>query len=154
MITTMRDASNLDAGSHRILRAFVDAARPRGSGFDQKIEEDVIREMDGFFPYLPRPLRVMFPMGLRLLEFGPPVFARPRRWTRMSALPREEAERYLEGWLEAGGLRGALLLGLRTLLFLGFYQHPEVLDSLGIDWEGRARELTARRAELLREGRV
>jgi hypothetical protein len=149
-----RDARNLDTGSRRILRAFVDAARPRGSGFDQEIEEDVLAQIDGFLPHLPRPMRVGLPVGLRLLEYGPPIFARPRRWSRMSSLPRDEAERYLEGWLEAGGLRGTLLLGLRTLLFLAFYQHPDVLESLDVDWEGRARELSVLRAELIREAGI
>ena len=149
-----RDAPtwNLGAGSRRILRAFVDTARPRGNGFDQEVDEDVLRQIDRLLSFLPTPLRFLLPVGLRLLEFGPPIFARPRRLARMSSLPRDEALRYLEGWLEAGGLRGTLLLGLRRLLFLAFYQHPEVLESLGVDWEGRARELTARRAELLRRG--
>jgi hypothetical protein len=40
-------------------------------------------------------------------------------------------------------------MGLRTLVFLAFYQHPEVLASLDVDWAGRAAILTRRRAELL-----
>jgi hypothetical protein len=141
--------ASLGVGSERIMRAFVDAARPRGSGFDQEIDEDVIREMDAFLPYLPPLLRRLLPLGLRLLEWGPALFARPRRAGRMSRLPTEERLAYLEGWLEAGGLRGALLLGLRTLVFMAFYQHPQVLDSLGVDWQGRAERLTHERAALL-----
>ena len=143
--------ASLGPGSELIMRAFLDAARPRGSGFDQEIDEDVIREMDAFLPYLPPLLRRLFPLGLRLLEWGPALFARPRRLGRMSRLSTEERLVYLEGWLEAGGLRGTLLLGVRVLVFMAFYQHPEVLESLGVDWQGRADRLTRERAALFAE---
>jgi hypothetical protein len=143
---------NLGAGSTRILSAAVAAIRPRGSGFDQPIDAHVLREIDAFLPYLPGTLRALFPVGLRLLEFGPPLFARPRRLARLSSLPQAEAEAYLGGWLEAGGLRGTLLLGLRTLVFLAFYQHPDVLASLGVDWQGRARLLHDERARRFAAG--
>ena len=140
---------NLDPGSFRILRACVAAIRPRGSGFDQAIDDDVLREVDAFVPHLPLLLRLGFPLGLRLLEWCPAIFARPRRLTRLSRMPFETAQEYLEGWLEAGGVRGTLVLGLRTLVFMSFYQHPQVLASLGIDLDARAHELIARRAELV-----
>lgn len=142
----------LGRGSERILRACLAAIRPRGSGFDQPIEEDVLAEVDAMLPQLPATLRLLFPVGLRLLEWGPPLFARPRRLARMSRLPEAEALAYLEGWQQAGGLRGGLLLGVRTLLFIAFYQHPEVLRSLEVDWASRADLLTRRRAELLAGG--
>ena len=43
----------------------------------------------------------------------------------------------------------ASLLPLVALVFLAFYQHPDVLASLEVDWAGRAATLVARRAELL-----
>src|SRR5215831_12173811 len=135
------------ASSVRILRAVVAAIRPRGHGFDQPIDDDVLAEIDGFMPHMPTPLRIGLPLGLRLVEFGPPLFA--RRWQRFSTLPIADAQRYLEGFQAAGGLRGALMMGLRSLVFLAFYQHPQVLGSLGVDWEGRARAMLRRRAELL-----
>jgi hypothetical protein len=134
-------------GTVRILRAAVAAIRPRGHGFDQPIDADVLRDVERFFPYLPTPMRLAFPVGLRLLEYGPPVFA--RRLTRFSAMPTDEARAYLEGFHRAGGLRAAMVLGLRTLVFLAFYQHPAVLADMGIDWQGRAVQLTRRRAALL-----
>jgi len=139
----------LGPGSERILRSCLDVIRPRGSGFDQAIEEDVLAQVDAMLPHLPKTLRTLFPVGLRFLEWGPPLFARPRRLVRMSRLPAAEALEYLEGWQQAGGLRGGLLLGVRTLLFVAFYQHPEVLRSLEVDWESRAASLTRERAALL-----
>lgn len=134
----------------RTLRAVVAAIRPRGHGFDQPVDDDVLREVERFLPFLPGPLRVGLPLGLYLVEFGPPLFA--RRMQRFSTLPLPEAQRYLEGFQHAGGLRTALLLGLRTLVFLAFYQHPTVLADMGVDWAGRAKALTARRAELFHDG--
>ena len=137
----------MPASRTRILRAVVTAIRPRGHGFDQPVDDDVLREIESFLPFLPWPLRIGLPAGLRLIEFGPPLFA--RRLTRFTRMAPDEARAYLAGFQHAGGLRSALLLGLRTLVFLAFYQHPRVLASLGVDWAGRARTLAVRRAELL-----
>ena len=139
----------LGRGSERILRACMTAIRPRGSGFDQPVDDDVLLGVDRYLSSLPPLLRVGMPLGMRLLEYGPPLFAKPRRWTTFSRLPREEQLAYFSGWLHAGGLRGNLALGLRTVIYLVFYQHPEVLASLGVDWEGRARDLVQERAALL-----
>jgi hypothetical protein len=144
--------SSLSSRQRRILRAVIAAIRPRGHGFDQPIDEHVLREVEAFLPYLPLLLRRGLPLGLHLVEWGPPLFA--RRWCRFSSMTAEDGGRYLAGWQEAGGLRGALLLGLRTLVFLAFYQHPEVLARLEVDWAGRARALVRRRAELLADERA
>jgi len=134
-------------GTARILRAAVAAIRPRGHGFDQPIDADVLRDVEQFLPHLPTPMRLAFPVGLRLLEYGPPLFA--HRPTRFSTMSPDDARAYLESFQRAGGLRAAMVLGLRTLVFLAFYQHPAVLSAMGIDWQGRALALTRRRAELL-----
>ena len=133
----------------RVLGAAIAAIRPRGHGFDQPIDDDVLREVETFLPFLPAPMRLGFPLGLLLLEFGPPVLA--RRWARLTRMPVDQARAYLDGLSDAGGLRASLLLGLRTLVFLSFYQHPEVLAGMGIDWAGRAATLVHRRAALLDE---
>ena len=133
--------------STRILRAVIAAIRPRGHGFDQPIDDDVLGDIQRFFPYLPWPLRLGLPLGLWLVELGPPLFA--RHWCRFTSMAPGEAARYLAAFEHAGGLRSALLKGLRTLVFLAFYEHPQVLASLGIDWAGRADALVLRRAELL-----
>jgi hypothetical protein len=137
----------MSASRTRILRAVVTALRPRGHGFDQAVDDDVLDEMESFFPFLPWPLRLGLPAGLRLIELGPPLFA--RRWCRFTRMPREDARAYLASFQRAGGLRAALFLGLRGLVLLAFYQHPRVLASLDVDWAGRADALIRRRAELL-----
>jgi len=145
------DKTPLSPASRRILGAVITAIRPRGHGFDQPIDADVLAEIERFLPFLPAPLRLGLPLGLRLLELGPLLFA--RRACRFSSMAPAEGCAYLARWQDAGGLRGALLMGLRTLVFLGFYQHPAVLSALGVDWAGRATALVRRRAELL-DGRA
>ena len=141
------EARPLSATTVRILRAAVAAIRPRGHGFDQAIDDDVLATVVEFFPYLPTPMRLAFPLGLRLLELGPvAVVRRPARFSRLSP---EEARAYLERLHAMGGPFAALVLGLRTLVLMNFYQHPQVLAALEVDWAGRAAALTQRRAALL-----
>jgi len=140
---------SLSRGATRILRAASDVIRPRGHGFDHPIDDDVMAGIDRFMPFLPAPMRLAFPVGLRLLEWGPlVVLGRPSRFSR---LPPDDARRYLERALALGGPLGAMVLGVRTLVLLCFYQHPAVLRTLEVDWAGRARALTERRATLLTE---
>jgi hypothetical protein len=137
----------LSATTVRILRAAVAAIRPRGHGFDQPIDDDVLARVVEFLPYLPTPMRIGFPLGLRLLELGPVALL--RRPARFSALPATDARRYLERLHAMGGPFAALVLGLRTLVLMNFYQHPQVLAALEVDWAGRAAALTRHRAALL-----
>lgn len=137
----------MSRGTSRILWAAMAAIRPRGHGFDQPIEDALMRDMQTFLAYLPGPMRLGFPVGLRLLEYGPPIFA--RKMCRFSSMPVDEAREYLDGFAHAGGLRASLIIGVRTLVLLAFYQHPDVLKALEIDWPGRALELTRRRGEMM-----
>lgn len=143
---------HLSAESARILRAVVAAIRPRGHGFDQPIEEDVLAEIDRTVPFLPRPLQIGFPLGLRLLEWGPVVFTgRPVRMSRMSG---DEARRYFESWLHSRiAPRRTLALGLRTLVYLAFYQHPRVLAVMEVAWDRRIAETVRLRAGTLEHAR-
>jgi hypothetical protein len=143
----MPSAAPLAPRVERVLAAAVAAIRPHGHGFDQAIDDAVMERVRSFFPFLPPPLRRAFPLGLRLLDFAPLVVL--RRATRFTALPASDARHVLERLSAGGGPFGALVLGLRTLVFLAFYQHPDVLRSMEVDWAARATELTRRRAVLL-----
>lgn len=142
-----RGAERLSRSTLRVLRAAVAAIRPRGHGFDQPIDDDVLRATVDFFPHLPTPMRLAFPIGLRLLELGPIVVL--RRPVRFSRLSPEDGRAYLDRVHAGGGPLAPMVLGLRTLVLLHFYQHPTVLAALDIDWAGRADALIKRRAALL-----
>jgi hypothetical protein len=126
----------------------IDALRPRGYGFDQSIDEHVLLEIDRTLPCLPRLMRLGLPIGLRLLEWGPPLF--DGRASRLTALDRLDAQAYLQGWLDSRMTPRRLLVhGLRALVFLAFYQHPSVLDAMGVRWDRRLIETVRLRAETL-----
>jgi hypothetical protein len=133
----------------RILRAVIVAIRPRGHGFDHPIDDDVLRAVAESFRYLPGTLRAGLCLGLDIIEYGTPVYA--RRWQRFSRLAPTAGADVLVSWERGQGPRSAIFRGLRTLIFLSFYQHPAVLATLDVAWAERARSLTRRRAELLNE---
>lgn len=131
----------------RTLRAVVAAIRPRGHGFDQPIDDDVVAEVVESIHHLPVGLRIWFETGLVLVEYGTPLYA--RRLRRFSNLTPAEGLALLSRWEHGRGLRNALVRGLRFLIFFAFYQHHRVLQALEIDWAGRAATLIRLRAELM-----
>jgi len=131
----------------RTLRAIVAAIRPRGHGFDQPIDDDVVAEVVESMRHLPLGLRIWFESGLVLLEYGMPLYG--RRLHRFSDLTPAEGLALLSRWEHGRGLRNTLVRGLRFLIFFAFYQHHSVLQALEIDWPGRAATLIRLRAELM-----
>jgi len=139
---------NLSPRSAAILRAVIDALRPRGRGFDQPIDEDVLLEIDRTLPCLPTLTRVGLPLGLHALEWGAPLFT--GRATRLTGMDRADARAYLQGWLDSRiTLRHLLVFGLRALVFIAFYQHPSVLTAMGVGWDRRMIETVRLRADTL-----
>jgi hypothetical protein len=73
-----------------------------------------------------------------------------RRGRRFTALDRQEARTYLQGWLDSRlAPRRFLVFGLRALIFLAFYQHPSVLEAMEVQWQQRLVESVERRASTL-----
>jgi hypothetical protein len=120
--------------------------RPRGDGFDQLSDAEVLNRVVAQIEALPRRLQLGLKVGLRLLDWSPLASYRKR----LSRLPPDEARVFLEQRIPAAGVIGQVVRGVRALVMIGFYQHPDILRSLGVDWEGRRHAMTARRAELLR----
>lgn len=143
---------HLSPRSAAILRALIAAIRPRGHGFDQPIDEDVLDEVDRTLPCLPTLSRIGLPLGLELLEWGPLLFT--GRPTRLSKMTRDAARAYLQGWLDSRfAARRMLVYGLRALVFVAFYQHPQVLEAMGVGWDRRLVETVRLRAETLDHAR-
>jgi len=145
-------ARHLSPRAAAILRAVIDAIRPRGHGFDQPIDEHVLAEIDRTLPYLPASTRLGLPLGLHALEWTAPLFTgRAKRFTRMN---RAEAQAYLQGCLDSRiKLRHLLVYGLRALVFIAFYQHPSVLAAMGVHWDRRQIETVRLRAQTLDRAR-
>jgi hypothetical protein len=139
---------HLSPPSAAILRAVIAAIRPRGHGFDQPIDEDVLLEIDRTLPFFPPLMRRAFPIGLHALEWAPLLVA--GRATRLTRMRREEAERYLDGWLRSRlAPRRMLALGVRTLIYLAIFQHPTILQAMEVRWGDRVPETVRLRAASL-----
>lgn len=135
--------------SMRILKHAVAVMRPRGGVFDLDVDDDVLRSMAGFLEYLPAPTRLSFPLGLRLLEYGPFLFREGFR--TFSSMDEETATRYLHHWERAGSAPSLLYQGVRALVFVCFYQHPRILEAMEVDWQGRADDRVKFRARIMRD---
>ncbi len=148
----MAQLRNLSPKSAAILRTVIVAIRPRGHGFDHPIDDDVLAEIDRIVALLPPMLRLGFPLGLRLLEWGPPISR--ARLSRMSRMPPDEALGYCQSLLESrlAPVR-TLMAGVRTLVFVAFYQHPDVLRTMNVRWDERMTETLRLRAETLDRAR-
>jgi len=134
--------------STKILMHAIAVMRPRGGFFDAEIDGDVARSILSFLEYLPAPTRLTFPLGLRLVEYGPVLFREGFR--RFTSMDDETATRYIHHWERAGGAPAMLYQGVRALVLVCFYQHPRILQAMEVDWQGRADERVAYRAAVLR----
>ncbi len=135
--------------SMRILIHAIAVIRPRGGVFDVDVDADVLQSIVGFLEYLPAPTRLSFPLGLRLLEYGPFLFREGFR--TFSSMDEESAARYLHHWERAGSAPSLLYQGVRALVFVCFYQHPRILEAMEVDWQGRAENRVRFRARIMRD---
>ncbi len=134
--------------TRNILRAAIAVLRPHDGDFDKDVDEAVLRGVLSFVPFMPRFARYGFPIGLWLMELAPVLLG--LGFTRMSRLDPPTREQYLARWAHAPGQLRILFDGMRALVLMCFYQQPEILAVLEIDWQARADELVERRARLQR----
>jgi hypothetical protein len=128
-----------------ILKAVVQAVRPERGGFERADDDRTVRTVLSFVPYMPRGARWAWPFGLWLLDKATVVYGFRGRFRKLSIEDRRCALlRLRRSWAPLA----AMVDGMRSLIMLCFYQQPEVLVLLEVDWESRARELVERRARL------
>jgi hypothetical protein len=131
----------------RTLARVISVLRPREGIYDVDVDDAVLATMLRFVPYMASPLRLGFPFGLLFIEYAPPLLRCGFR--RFRCMDPVSARAYLEKMASAPAPLSLLSDGLRALLMIAFYQQPEIMAALGVDWESRAKELIARRARLL-----
>jgi hypothetical protein len=131
-----------------ILLSAIAVLRPRSGEFELDVDERVMRSVLSFVPYMLPFARMGFPVGLWVIELAPVLFG--YGFTRMTRLEPSKRAGYLSRWEHSFGPLRTLYDGLRALVLMCFYQQPEILALLEIDWQARADELTERRARLQR----
>jgi hypothetical protein len=123
----------LERREFAILSALADALFPKDNplglcGTDVRVPEYV----DRMLARMPSDKSTEFRSMLLLFEHGTLAFGlRARRFTE---LPQKARERYLRRWEEARVYsRRMLAAGLKTLLGIGYFAHPEVRKALGME---------------------
>jgi hypothetical protein len=117
---------NLGRGSRRTLRALGEVVLPS----DAKIDLDVAVDFtDDWVRYMPRLFRLLFPLGLLLLELGAFLMPSLVPFSRMS-LPRRR--RYVDAWARSRSpLLRDLIKGVKGLFLFQYYSQPDVAAQLG-----------------------
>jgi hypothetical protein len=120
----------LGAWSRRIVRALVEVVLPDGPDAPEVATVEVVDFVDEWVPYMPRLLRLLFPVGLLLLELG--AFVLAPSLTPFSFMSVERRRRYVDGWVHARWrLRRDLIKGIKGLCLLAYYSDARVCRALG-----------------------
>jgi hypothetical protein len=93
---------------------------------------------------MPKLLRVLFPVGLLLLELGALVLA--PSLVPFSYMSRARRERYLRGWVHSRFmLFRELIKGVKGLCLFAYYSDPRVAAYLGYEHEPHVQLVKAER---------
>ena len=126
---------NVSPRVERIIRALAETMKPRKPDFDPPIDDDMLKVADHFLGALPSHMKVLMPMGLRLLEYATLIFMFPTL-KFFSAMSKEQREKYIRGWMESSvPLRRDLIKGFKAIVMTGYYAHPIVCEHLGYHLE-------------------
>lgn len=134
---------NLSDFSRKILRALAEVVMPRGKNFNLDLNDYSVDIIDRYVGYFPPHLKLGFPLGLMLLEFGPILYM--RRFRRFSNMSLEDREKYVELWVDSNSAaRRDLIKGVKGLVLVAFYSHPSVMEYIGYDIEAHVAAALAR----------
>jgi hypothetical protein len=137
-------AQALGPWSRRVVRALAEVVQPTGEGAPALPLEHFVRFVDDYVPHMPRLLRLLFPVGLMLLELGAFVLApSPLPFSAMSLARRR---RYVDGWVHARWrIRRDLIKAVKGLCLLAYYSDPRVGGRLGYAVDAHVNHVSAER---------
>jgi hypothetical protein len=126
---------HLPAKARSVLRALIEVVKPRKPGFDLPLEDYMLEFLDNFYSYFPFHLKIGFPLGLYLLEYGTLLFMGTLK--PFSRLDPQRRERYIKGWITSRlMLRRDLIKGVKGVCLTAYYSHPQVMAHIGYDLPG------------------
>jgi len=130
--------------SRRVVRALAEVVLPDGDGAPNVPLDEIVAFADSFVPYLPRLLRLLFPIGLMMLELG--AFLIGPSLLPFSAMSLARRRRYVDGWVHARWrLRRDLIKAVKGLCLLGYYSDARVRARLGYAVEEHVADVSAER---------
>ena len=123
-------ARQLGAWSRRSLRALAEVVTPHGNGAPPVAIDAIVDFADDWVRYMPRLFRLLFPVGLMLLEIGA-LFLGPSL-VPFSFMSPERRRRYVLSWMHGrSALRRDLIKGVKGLCLFAYYSDPRVAAQLG-----------------------
>lgn len=138
---------NLGKTSRAIVASLAGTVLPK-EGRDRETIRYVVRFVDDFIPFMPTLMRLGFPLGLLLMQWGTVVsLIALKPFTLLSDRLRE---RYLHRWSESPfALFRALAQGIRGLILSAYYEQPKVQLAMGYTPADFLVECRARREALI-----
>lgn len=128
--------------TRRILRSMAEVLLPRNETLHVECEDEIVNYIDNYVLYLPPLFKFAFPLGVWAFQIAA-IFlcGMPFTW-----LSRERKDKYLEGWARSMlWWRRDLLKGIKGLMMMGFFEHPEVMRLINYDQAGHVAQVKSRR---------
>ncbi len=134
---------NLPDWARRTLLSLIEVVMPRSNEFHPELAEYILEYVDRYVGYFPLLLKIGFPLGLLLLERGTLIFM--GKWQGFSKLDIVNRERCVKGWIDSRWqLRRELIRGVKGIVMLAYYSHPDVMEHIEYDIAGHIAEVTAK----------
>ena len=130
--------------SRRVVRALAEVVLPDSADAPKLPVDEIVAFVDSFVPHMPRLLRLLFPVGLMMLELG--AFVLAPSLVPFSAMSLARRRRYVDGWVHARWrLRRDLIKAVKGLCLLAYYSDPRVGARLGYFVEPHVAHVSAER---------
>ncbi len=136
------EEKHLGALTRRVLRAMAVIILPRSGRFNIECTDAIVNYVDGYTRYLPPLLRAGFPLGVWLFQLSSIL----RYGLPFSMLSRKRQESYVRTWVHSRfWFQRDLLKGLKGIMLMGYYQHPDVMALIDYDPDTHIKTVRARR---------
>ena len=136
--------SALGPWSRRVVRALAEVVLPDGDDAPALPTSEIVAFVDGYVPHMPRLLRLLFPIGLLMLELG--AFVLGPSAVPFSSMSLARRRRYVDGWVHARWrLRRDLIKAVKGLCLLAYYSDARVRARLGYTVEAHVADVGAER---------
>ena len=130
--------------SRRVVRALAEVVLPDAPGAPVVPTSQIVDFADSFVPFMPRLLRLLFPIGLMMLELG--AFLLAPSLVPFSSMSLARRRRYVDGWVHARWrLRRDLIKAVKGLCLLAYYSDARVTAQLGYAVEAHVADVSAAR---------
>jgi hypothetical protein len=134
----------LGAWSRRVVRSLAEVVLPDGTDAPSLPTAQIVAFVDDYVPHMPRFLRLLFPVGLMMLELG--AFFLGPSLVPFSAMSLERRRRYVDGWVHARWrVRRDLIKAVKGLCLIAYYSEPRVGARLGYAVEAHVADVSAER---------